>query len=259
MNSAAQLWESVAAHRSAVELCKQLEIRKVTLPANVVEARERLDALAARKPEAPAPDLVSTLYAAGVGDAEINAAATDRVIAKEKLSGWTAAHNVAGRGLRKALHAACDDLTEQLAALAEPLIDDLHAVAEAGQGQGDLSALVLDGRHEEAERIARLDRSALELKALYDLRLKLTPPGCGYAVGVIDCGIWRDPRPVRNGLGEHRPEGLAEFYLAGIRAGGQLWFPHHQEAADMATAIYKAEEEKKPKRQEVSRGGVAFT
>ncbi|WP_280447387.1 hypothetical protein [Nocardia cyriacigeorgica] len=259
MNIAAMQWESVGEYRTAVELCEKLRDRDVTLPTEVVDALGRVEALAARRPEPPAADLVSTLYAAGVGDAEINAAATDRAIAKEKLSGWSAAHNVAGRGLRKALFAACDDLTDQLGALAEPLIDDLHTVAESGHGPADLPALIRDGRKDLIERIARLDLSALGLRALYDLRAMLTPPDAGYAVGLIDCGIWVDPRPVRNAFSGGRPDGQAEFYLAGIRAGGRLWFPRHQEAAAAAMAIHQAEEKKKPKRQEVSRGGVAFT
>jgi hypothetical protein len=144
----------------------------------------------------------------------------------------TAATRVLG-----AIMEARDEIHDQLAELAEEAIRKLEAVEAIGDTS--LDQLVRTGRHDEARLYADCEIIATELDQLYTLRDLYLTPGGGDAVrvGHFDASRWRNPTKVENHL---HGGTLAENYLAGLGAGGALWYPSAEEAVDAAQPLYDA-------------------
>lgn len=226
-------------HTRARALCADLTAVGVTLPTAVTEALAALDAVDTLQPATIDPAAVAAVYATG-DKKKAEAAALDLTTHPARRAAWEEGRILAGIAVLHTVQSHGDHIVTALAEQAAPLIDTVTAAASIETH--DLSSLIREGRTADAELAARHELNAADLAHLYALRAKVTK-GAEYDVNGWDCGVWRDPRPVRDALAGRSTAitGPAELYTRGVRAGGQLWFPTPGEAVHAAGVIARAE------------------
>lgn len=223
---------------TAEQTVTRLLDRGITLPAEVEKAIDALRAHLDRGlPEAADPAALSDAYAAGAPDKTIDALAVTHVAADVKRAAYTDATKRLGTAVLHTLTGNGDTLTTALAKIAAERIATLEQVAELSTL--DVAALLRSGNTEGADLAAHADYTASDLADLYSLRKAITH-GAEYAVGTIDCRVWRDPRLTRKAEAEGliRPTStVLDRYVVGIRLGAGLWFPTPGESEQAARAI----------------------
>lgn len=245
------------AHNAARETVARLLDRGITLP---VEVSASIDALSTHldrgAPTAPDSDALADAYANGATDKAIDAMLVQQTTHGSRAAAYAEASRRLGVSVLRNLTANGDDLTHQLAALAADRIATLERIAALPNL--DVAALLRAGDNEGADLAAHADFTAGDLTDLFTLRRAVTQ-GAEYAVGGINCGMWRDPRLVTQAEidGKLRPTstGLDRF-VVGLRAGAGLWFPTPGEAEQQARVIADEERAKalKTEREEFARG-----
>lgn len=224
------------AHRT----CDGLTHRGIKLPKPVTEALDLLNHVEAAQPRNEVDrEPIIAAYLNREAAERIEALSASQYAAGLRFTAWSQARDRAGRAVVEALRLHHDHLTAELAALAAPLISAIEHVA--GLDDKNLSALVKANRHDDARVVAELPTTVAELDALYALRRATTPPGYGYDHKGVDCGQWRDPRPVRNASATSVPD----YYLTGAMAGAELWFPTADEATTAARKVWALEEKER--------------
>jgi hypothetical protein len=220
-------------HWHAHRICEALTRQGVGLPSATTLALSTLDHIEARKPatEADRQPLIDA-YLAKAKASEINTAATEFEITTVRFQCWSQARNQAGRRVLAALRDNHEDIVTALAERAAPLIADIEHAANV-ETTMSLDKLVRDGRDDDAKVVARLEIVAAELDSIYQLRHDVTPREGRYSTAAFDCGVWRDPRAAQ----EVKAKGTADYYTAGIRAGGRLWMPTWRQALAAAEEI----------------------
>jgi|SRR5690625_4178326 len=211
--------------RTARETIRELTDRKVKLDAVVLDKVAALDALDALHPEEPRADAVDVAYAAGDPDGA-HTAALQQLTYEARRQAWHRAQKAASAAVLESVITHRDTIHEQLRTHADKLIARLEAAA-AVEDIG-LDRLLRDGREQDAKTVADAPWCESELKRLYALRdMRLRRPRETYGTRLVDTGMWRDPRTVRG----------TTTLLAGLRAGGELWFPTIEDAAAAASPI----------------------
>lgn len=220
----------------AADARKQLHARGVELPEAVTAAYEVLDRITAAAPATPEPGAIRAAILDGANAATIDGLLLAELGHSRLRVEWAQARiDAAGRVLR-ALRQNTETVHDQLKVQAVELIDQLDHIAGLDQ---PLDALVLDGRHDDAQLLAQVDTIAAELDALYTIRDRFLLPSAGrpdqIAVDGINCSRWRDPRPVSRHARGNRS--IAESFTDGLRAGGKLWYPTAEQAVQAAQPI----------------------
>lgn len=227
-----------AAPYRARRIIAELTDRGITLPKPVAAAVAELDRVEAEQIGEPEHHAVRDAILAGASRAELNVLLLDQLGAQHLRGSYEQAKVVAAGNVLQAVLVARDELHPQLAELAGAAIATLEKVATI-PADTSLDALVRSGRHEQARAYADRELVAAELAKLYEIRDHwLTPGGPdGGRVEPVDATQWADPRVVTNRL---HGTTVAEVYVAGLRAGGTLWFPTAEEAVEAASPIYEA-------------------
>lgn len=216
----------------ARKLASDLTALDIEIPADVADTLASLDALEARKPQPTTPDDLAKAYVDGSSDKAVDTLLAWHLADNARANAWREARvRIAGRALSQlAFHHA--DLIDRLAEKAAPLIANLERAAEIGSV--DVAALIRAGRTEDADVIAHLELTAGDLANLYNIRTRITV-GAEYG----GCGVWRDPRHVKV-----IPNGTqSDYYLAGIKAGAELWFPQPHEAEAQGRKVGQAQKD----------------
>ena len=221
-----------SAHRAAHEAITDLTTLGVTIPGPATTAHAALTAHEAREPQPTTS--VRDLYRDHATDKTIDAALAYNTTYTDRRNAWTQARADLGIATIRALIDNADELHPQLAALAEPIIENITAAAKLNDG---LTALVRDGRTKDAELLASADHHTTQLEHLYILYADYcTPPDIETEIGGYTATRWNNPRTVH---GHTKGTTQWEAFRAGIRAGGQLWYPTWRQAVDTATAAFK--------------------
>jgi hypothetical protein len=205
---------------------QQIAQFNVEPPEDAARWLARLTELEASRPEAPAPNALAELIADGADPADIDTAVAAYVGIKHRVAQHGEAERICGQRAMAAVRANRDTLHKQLAAIAEQLIDRLHAAAEITE---PIAQLARERRTEDAALVAHADSDAEQLLALYRLRNQFaTPTGAQWSTGLWSCENFSNPWDLpRDTSGDGSLWGV---WRAGIRAGGQLWFPSVEEA-----------------------------
>lgn len=204
----------------------------VPTPDPVAAAFERADELKAKRPplgEDVAAVLVDKGHAAALKVAQ------ERAVADRLDKAYREAAEVIGNRALKALQRDADRITaDELRPRALELIETLEKVAG---NRRTLAALVTAGEHDLAQALARLEVTAADLSNLYTIRNDLYGARLKWAheADVFNSAIWLN-NPVVDGLVTPGMS-ASERWLAGIRAGGTLWFPTPSEAAENANQL----------------------
>lgn len=239
---------------TARKTANELRALGVVIPKEVRDTLDQLDRIDALRPPVPEQGDLEAAYMECADAETITAVAVDLATHAARLNAWTEARIKTGQRALAALTGNGDTITAALAKLAAPLIEKLNDAASLDTL--DTTALIRAGRTADAEAAARVDIVAGDLEHLYRLRDKITR-GAEYGVDRIDCRRWKDPRPVADALsGRARTAVAAEAFLAGIKAGGELWFPLPAEAQAAAQPIAKEAEREAERMRQKSRGGV---
>lgn len=239
------------AHRAAHAAITDFTALGITLPRQATTAHA---ALTAHETRAPQPTIsVRDLYVNNATDKSINEALAYNATHNDRRNAWTQARADLGIATIRALINNADELHPQLASLAKPIIENITAAAQLNDG---LTALVRDGRTKDAELLAHAEHHTTQLEHLYALYADYcTPPDIETEFGGYTATHWSNPRTVH---GHDKGDTQWEAWRAGIRAGGQLWYPTWQQAADTANAALTQWRRENPRQPAV--GGItAFT
>lgn len=241
------------AHTGAHQIIADLTDLGLTIPAPIAVALAALIKHQDRQPQPVDHGHVRKLYADGAPDKTITEALAYAVAYNDRRNAWTQARADLGVAVHRAILNHADDIHPQLADLADRHIDHLTRAAHLDE---PLVGLVRDGRTDDAQLLATADVAATHLAKLYDINIgHLTPPGTELTVGHYTATQWQDPETVR---GKDKGETLWAAWRAGIRAGGQLWYPTWDQALNTATRAWDRYKKLHP-REKVSGGIVAFT
>ena len=228
---------------NAYDLTVNLTQTGITLPDEVIEARERFARITHRKPSTVLIADVMDAYLAEVDDKTLRQLAVEHLSSAPLLTAWSDAKVGAGKSLRSAITGNGDTITAQLQELAAEPIAALEKAAELDTL--DTATLVRNRRHEDAQIASTVELHAARLSTLYGLRFKVAK-GAVYGDWGIDCSRWRDPRKLD---ATTATAGDATSYIRGIRAGAGLWFPLPAEAeAHAAPMVREAKEEHQAQR-----------
>lgn len=212
-----------------------LDQRDITLPAGVLDAVANLDRIEAELPPEPAVTAMHDAVLAGADRDQLDALVLDELGSHRIRTAYAQATLTAAVRVLGAIMDSRDDLHAQLAELADKTITTLTKVADIGEVS--LDVLIRAGRHDDARLVAERDIAGPELHALYEFRdLFLTPGGpAAMRLGPVDASQWRDPEAV-----DHKLHGdtVTARYLAGLRGGGQLWYPTVEKAVQAAQPLY---------------------
>jgi hypothetical protein len=232
-----QRWNSGdTAPYTAREGLKQFAARGIKMPDNVNTAVATLERVTAARPVKPPVDALRKLIVNDASQAEINALLLDDIGHQRLFMEYQQAEIDAARILLREIRNAEDTLFPQLKKLAQKATTALETVAMLGDA-ADLATLVRDGRHDDARAVVDSETVGQELRHLYELRDNFLIAGDRRAMLVdnVDCSQWTDPRkPNHHGRGN---DTIAQAYVRGLRAGGQLWYPDKSEALNAAQPI----------------------
>lgn len=222
-----------SAHTNAHNAIAEFGKLNVELPKAVHDAHDALIALEARQPQQPDPNTVRALYAAGATDKAIDAALADAANHQARRNAWIQARADLGITVNQQILNHANDIHTKLAEIAAPIIEDITTAAHINE---PLNALVSAGRHDDATLIANADINTEQLAHLYTLRDRyLTPPGASTTAGHYDGSVWSNPSVTH---GKTRGETTTAIWRAGIRVGGNLWYPRHDQALNAATKAW---------------------
>jgi hypothetical protein len=226
------------AGRGAAELLNRMAGFGIEPPAEIAEMLARTSALRARLKAAPLdvnhrrdalvallddPQADVSQHVAG----EVSAAVYGNVLMQSVDESVRATAEAVVR-----LH---DEILASIrSALFDPSLQTLTAAAAIEPGVS-VSALMRARRNDEARALADAEAAAESIAAAYSLRLRLYG-GARSGLDNLECCRWLDPAVVDGHLGDLRG---ADRWLAGIRAGGQLWLGTMPEVED-ASRAYRA-------------------
>lgn len=188
-------------------------------PAELRTALEALDAHDAARPVPVDPGDVRTAYREGRPE-DAHRLALELTARPALANAWREAKADLGTAAEAVMRGHAEELSTKLARKAAPLIASLEAAAALDTA--DPVALLQAGRAEDAAKAAAVDQIAAELQNLYTLRNRLAR-GFDWTEYGPSCEQWKRPDKLPANFAEGMTHGAR--FLAGIRHGGQLWYP----------------------------------
>jgi hypothetical protein len=220
--------DPVSSARGAIAQFRQYEIK---IPKPVADEVANLDRVAASNPPDLDPRAAARAIADGATPEQVAELLTAALVHPSHRQAVAEAARIAAGRVLAAIKRTADEIHEQFRAQALDLIEKLEATAELDV---PLNALIRAGRDSEARLLADVDLNAEALNRLYQVRSQSVWAGERFHVNGANCGEWRDPRKVESHLNEST---LAGNYLAGIRAGGELWFATPEESRQAGEVV----------------------
>lgn len=219
-------------------------------PQPVTEAVELWQHIRATRPDQPDRYALRDAVIAGADESELGGVLLAELGAQHIRNAWNQAEQMIAKHALDLIVTHRADYHAPLAVQAGELIGKLEAIAAIGRVP--LDALVRAGRHTDAELVASLSNVAADLDSAYRVRDVYLVAG-GYKrlkVGQFDCSRWANPTDIEGAVGGGLDLGAS--FVAGITAGGKLWFPDDTAAREAAQKLwddYEAEAIEQQKRQ----------
>jgi len=213
---------------------EQFEARKVTLSDSITAAVELFRKVSTGAPAEPPVTAIRDAVLAGADPDVIGSALLHQLGANQLSAAWAQAATEAAYRALAAILAEREDLHAQLKIQADDAIEKLGRLATIDV---PLDTLIREGRTDDARLLADKELIGGELHALYELRDVALIPGTVRTAraGHVDATRWRNPGDVSHHL---TGSSIAESFVAGLRAGGILWFPTQEQALEAARPLY---------------------
>jgi len=229
-----------AKYRDALAL---LKAHGVPISADVTAATKELDRVENLKPVyVTAQDL-----AAKYRDPKATAANLITLAAEVyTITARSEAHRHAWTGAALAglntIAAEVPEIIEHLRPTAEAHLDIIRSDAEAGSP--DVAALVREGHTEAARNAASVPLAFADWEALVTMRRNLS----GNRFDWSKAGRWSNPEHVAAEMMHKQLTGI-DYTTAAIRAGGLLWWPSIDQAAEVTGRVIDAEDKAQAERE----------
>lgn len=218
--------------RVARDLVNSLRQADLKPPKRALDALQRADKLAENRPPAGGARIADILL--NDGHAAALSAAQERAVADKLEYAYEEAGEVLGKQTVAAIRADADRITAELRPRAVERITKLETLAAETR---NLNQLVRAGETELAQTLAEVDVTAAELNELYALRNKMygRKQKWGGEGTVFESSTWMNYHVVDGNLSFSMTP--SERYLAGLRAGGELWYPTPEESKENAADL----------------------
>lgn len=218
----------------AHDLVEKLSAHGIKVSKPIKDAMNALTELEAHPPVKPAPLDISDAVRAHDMDAAWELAHrfnSHNMIAQA----YSDAVQDAGLDALTAIKADHAKIIEALRLNATRLIDKIESTVKIPT---DTTALIRDGRTDDALAVAQFETDAKALKALYDLRDKVCR-GIDFGKSKrYETAVWRNPDKIVDYSG-WAPSGPAEAFRNGTVKGGELWWPTPTQARERAQELDK--------------------
>ena len=222
-----------AKYRDALAL---LKAHGVPISATVTAATKELDRVENLKPVyVTAADLAAAYRDPKATAAQLVNFATEVYTITARSEGWRNAWTGAALAGLRTIAAEVGDIVEYLRPTAEAHLDVLRWYAEAGSP--DVAVLVRERRTDDAQKAATAPVAFAAWEALVTMRRDLS----GARFDWSRAGRWSNPEHVAANVTNRQLTGL-DHLTAGIRAGGRLWWPSIDQAAEVTGRVVDAED-----------------
>jgi len=225
------------AHDKLRSAIASLNENGVPISPAVAGAVKELERVASLKPAEVGPADLTALFAdpkAKPADLIILAATVSTLGSRRDAFG-AALRAAAADGLRLIAEETAD-IVEALRPAAEGHLDIIRWFAQ--EGSPDVSALVRAHRTDDAQKAATAPLAYADWQALVKMRRDLS----GKRFDWSKAGTWSNPEHVAEAMAYKKQLVGLDHFTAAIRAGGQLWWPTMDQAAEVSARVVDAED-----------------